>query len=207
MAVIRLGSSFNTLRVARTRALQRQHRTFVTSSRLRASGYGDGKGDPKAEHPEKQPGASKAQQSSEHPGPAAPDVGKGSANASTKGAFSQSMNNAAASEKSPEEASAQSGGSRSKEAVETGKSPTAGAIPNRHGGSTNGKGGEALKGPQGKGAPQPKIHNQSVPGVQSNLTDEQKQEVERHNQDFEKKHDRADPAPSDRVNKNFWSGT
>jgi len=207
MGVIRLGNSFNALWVTRTRALQRQHRTFVTSSSLRASGYGNGKGDPKAEHPEKQPGASKAQESSEHPGPAAPDVGKGSANASTKGAFSQSMNNAAASEKSPEEASAQSGGSRSKEAVETGESPTAGAISNSDGGSANGKGGEALKGPQGKDAPQPKIHNQSVPGVKADLTDEQKQEVDKHNRDFEKKHDRADSAPSDKVDKNFWSGT
>ncbi|KAI0398341.1 hypothetical protein F5Y17DRAFT_411963 [Xylariaceae sp. FL0594] len=187
MGVLRVGSSFNALRGIPTRALQRQNRTFLTTSRLGASGYGDGKGDPKAEHPEKQPAHSKTQESSEHPGPAAPDVGKGS-------------------KKSPEEASAQSGGSRSKEAVETGKSPTGGAIPNNDG-SANGKGGEALKGPQGKGAPQPKIHNQSVPGVKPGLTEEQKQEVERHNRDFEKKHDKAESAPSDKVNKSFWSGT
>jgi hypothetical protein len=111
------------------------------------------------------------------------------------------MKKAESSEKSPEEkASAQSGGSRSKEAVETGDSPTGGEIP----GTKNG--GEALKGPQGKGAPQPKIHNQSVPGTKSGLTDAQKQEVERHNQDFEKKHDKAESAPRDTVDKKFWQG-
>ncbi|KAI1818080.1 hypothetical protein GGS20DRAFT_529677 [Poronia punctata] len=207
MGAIRLGSSLNALRATRTRALPRQQRTFIASSRLGASGYGDGKGDPKAETPEKQGGASQAQESSEHPGPAPPDVGKGAGNASTKGKFSEGMKKAASSEKSPEEASAQSGGSRSKEAVETGKSPTGGEIPNSNGGSANGKGGEGLKGPQGPNAPQPKIYNQSVPGVKSGLTDEQKQEVEEHNRDFEKKHDKAESAPSDKVNKNFWSGT
>lgn len=200
MVAIRLGNSLNALRATRTRVLQGQRRTFVSASRLQASGYGDGKGDPKGEHPEKQPGHSQAQESSEHPGPAAPDVGKGTANASTKGALSESMKKAAGSEKSPEEASAQSGGSRSKEAVETGSSPTGGKIEGK-------PGGEGLKGPQGAGAPQPKIHNQSVPGVKPGLTDEQKQEVERHNKDFEKKHDMADSAPQDKVNKKFWKGT
>ncbi|KAI3323018.1 hypothetical protein HD806DRAFT_535514 [Xylariaceae sp. AK1471] len=202
MVAIRLGTPLNALRATRTRPLQGQLRTFIAASRLQSSGYGDGKGDPKGEHPEKQPGASKAQESSEHPGPAAPDVGKGTANASTKGAFSDSMKKAASSEKSPEEeASAQSGGSRSKEAVESGGSPTGGKIPGKE------KGGVALKGPQGKNAPQPKIHNQSVPGVKPGLTDEQKEEVERHNQDFEKKHDMAESAPRDTVDKKFWQGT
>jgi hypothetical protein len=115
------------------------------------------------------------------------------------------MKKATSSGDSPEDASAQSGGSRSKEAVETGGSPTAGEIPNSGSGNAN---GEALKGPQGENAPpQPKIHNQSVPGVQSGLTEEQKQEVERHNADFEKRHDRAESAPSDKVDKKFWSGT
>lgn len=209
MVPIRLSmySSINGLRaVARTRALcqQAQRRTFIAPPAFRAhQGYGDGKGDPVAENPEKQPATTKAQESAEHPGPAPPDVGKGSANASTKGALSESMNKAASGGESPEDASAQSGGSRSKEAVETGGSPTAGEIPKSGNGVANG--GEGLKGPQGKSAPQPKILNQSTNGKDS-LTEEQKQEVDKHNQDFEKKHDKAESAPGDKVDKKFWSG-
>ncbi|KAI0543302.1 hypothetical protein F4679DRAFT_569238 [Xylaria curta] len=206
MVALRFGSTINALRVTtRTRAIQGQRRTFVVASPLRAhQGYGDGKGDPVAENPEKQPAATKAQESSEHPGPAPPDVGQSAANASIKRGLSDSMKKAASSGEAPEEqASAQSGGSRSKEAVETGKSPTAGEIPQN--GTANG--GEALKGPQGKNAPpQPKILNQSANAVKPGLTEEQKQEVERHNQDFEKKHDKAQPAAADKVNKKFWSG-
>ncbi|KAI0015505.1 hypothetical protein F4780DRAFT_69746 [Xylariomycetidae sp. FL0641] len=203
MVALRIGNSLTALRAARTRAPQ-TYRTFVAAPRFRASqqGYGDGKGDPVAENPQKQPEHSSAQQSSEHPGPAPPDVGKGSANASTKSSMSNSMKTAAG-EKSPEEASAQSGGSRSKEATETGSSPTGGDIAN----AASQKGGEALKGPQGEGAPSPKVYNQSVPGVKSGLSDEQKQEVERHNVDFENKHDKAAPAPGDLVDKKFWKGT
>ncbi|KAI0193966.1 hypothetical protein EV127DRAFT_422839 [Xylaria flabelliformis] len=205
MVAIRFGSTINALRVTtRTRALQVQRRTFIAASPRLASGYGDGKGDPVAENPEKQPATNKAQESSEHPGPAAPDVGLGTANAPIKQGLSDSMKKAASSGEAPEEkASAQSGGSRSKEAVETGGSPTAGEIPQN--GTANG--GEALKGPQGENAPpQPKILNQSASGDKSGLTEEQKQEVERHNQDFEKKHDKAQPAAADKVNKKFWSG-
>ncbi|KAI0459844.1 hypothetical protein F5B21DRAFT_454425 [Xylaria acuta] len=202
MVVIR---TINALRATtRTRALQGQQRTLIAASSLRAhQGYGDGKGDPVAENPEKQPATTEAQESLEHPGPAPPDVGKGTANAATKRGLSDSMKKAASSGEAPEEqASAQSGGSRSKEAVETGGSPTAGEIP-----KGTAKGGEALKGPQGKNAPpQPKILNQSADGVGSGLTEEQKREVERHNQEFEKKHDRAESAPGDKVDKKFWSG-
>ncbi|KAI0438063.1 hypothetical protein F4803DRAFT_536377 [Xylaria telfairii] len=206
MVAIRLNSTINTLRVTtRTRALQGQQHAFISASSLRAhQGYGDGKGNPVAEHPEKQPAATKAQESSEHPGPAPPDVGKGTANAATKRGLSDSMKEAASGgEAAEEQASAQSGGSRSKEAVETGGSPTAGEIPK----NGTAKGGEGLKGPQGKNAPpQPKILNQSASGVKSGLTEEQKREVEQHNRDFEKKHDKAESAPGDKVNKKFWSG-
>lgn len=106
-------------------------------------------------------------------------------------------------QKSPEDASAQSGGSRSKEATETGGSPTGGKIAN----AASQNGGEALKGPQGKGTPSPKIHNQAVPGAKEGLSDEQKQEVERHNQEFEKRHDRAASASEDKVDPKFWKGT
>ncbi|KAI1312791.1 hypothetical protein F5Y03DRAFT_339166 [Xylaria venustula] len=204
MVGIRLTSSFRALRATtRTRAVHAPQRAFIAAPSLRAhQGYGDGKGDPVAEQPEKQPPHTKAQENSEHPGPAPPDVGQGSSNTSTKGAFSDSMNKAAAS--GEEQASAQSGGSRSKEAVETGSSPTGGDIPGGGNGTANG--GEALKGPQGKGAPQPKILNQSTNAVKSGLTDEQKREVERHNQEFEKRHDKAEEAPHDKVDKKFWSG-
>ncbi|KAI0514431.1 hypothetical protein F5B22DRAFT_611570 [Xylaria bambusicola] len=207
MVGLRLTHSMRALRATtRTGALHTQQRTFIAASPLRAhQGYGDGKGDPVAEHPEKQPAHTKAQESSEHPGPAPPDVGQGSSSASTKRSFSDSMKKAASNAGSPEEqASAQSGGSRSKEAAETGSSPTGGEIPENGVGTA--KGGEALKGPQGKNAPQPKILNQSTNSVKSGLTDEQKREVERHNQDFENKHDRAESAPHDKVDKKFWSG-
>ncbi|KAH0440469.1 hypothetical protein CcaCcLH18_02493 [Colletotrichum camelliae] len=57
--------------------------------------------------------------------------------------------------------------------------------------------------------PQPKITNSSVPGQgPDKLTEEQKREVDEHNRDFEKKHDRAQPAADDKVDKKFWgSGT
>lgn len=200
MVAIRITNSLSALRAARTRAPQ-TYRSFATSPRYFASGYGDGKGDPAGENSE---GTSDAQSHAEHPGPTAPDVGQGRP---TKAGFSESMKQAAAKEsgekKQPEDASAQSGGSRSKEATETGGSPTGGSIAN----AASQKGGEALKGPQGKGTPSPKIHNQSIPGVKAGLSDEQKQEVERHNQDFDKRHDRAQPASDDKVDSKFWKGT
>ncbi|KAI0868792.1 hypothetical protein GGS24DRAFT_194424 [Hypoxylon argillaceum] len=209
MVATRIDGTVSVLRaITRTGAVQGQRRAFIAAYPRRAhQGYGDGKGDPVAEHPERQPATSKAQESAEHPGPAPPDVGKGTANASTKRAFSDGMKKAAAASggDSPEKASARSGGSRSKEAVETGSSPTAGEIPSGKNGTA--KGGEALKGPQGKNAPpQPKILNQSANGVKFGLTEEQKREVEAHNQDFERKHDRAEQAPGDKVDKKFWSG-
>ncbi|KAK5630798.1 hypothetical protein RRF57_006513 [Xylaria bambusicola] len=207
MVGLRLTHSMRTLRaITRTGALHTQQRTLFAVSPLRAhQGYGDGKGGPVEEHPEKQPAHTKAQESSEHPGPAPPDIGKGSSNSSTKSSFSDSMKKAASNAGLPEEqASAQSGGSRSKEAVKTGSSPTGGEIPEY--GTETANGGEALKGPQGKNTPQPKILNQLANSVESGLTDEQKREVERHNQDFENKHDRAESAPQDKVDKKFWSG-
>ncbi|KAI1214597.1 uncharacterized protein F4807DRAFT_403931 [Annulohypoxylon truncatum] len=207
MVAIRVSNSMNALRAARTRAPQ-TYRTFATSSRYYAQGYGDGTGNPVQDDPKSQPATSDLQQESEHPGPSAPDVGK-KANSATKAGLNASMENAAAQEsgqkppKSPEDSSAQSGGSRSKEATETGGSPTGGSIAN----AASQKGGEALKGPQGKGTPSPKIHNQAVPAVKSGLSDEQKQEVERHNADFEKRHDRAATASEDKVDPKFWKGT
>jgi len=216
MVAIRISNSLNALRATRVMRAPQVHRTFITTPRFYAQqGYGDGKGSPEGENPQKQPQHSDAQESSEHPGPPPPDVGKKGSGA-TKTQFTESMDNAA----SPEEASAQSGGSRSKEAKETGSSPTGGSVPNADQHTTGGTptdsstaraasqdGGEALKGPQGKGSPSPKIHNQAMPAAKEGLSDEQKQEVERHNADFDKRHDRASPAEADKVDKKFWKGT
>ncbi|KAL2140425.1 hypothetical protein VTI28DRAFT_3808 [Corynascus sepedonium] len=106
------------------------------------------------------------------------------------------------SPKSAEEPSATSGGSRSKEAVETGSSPTAGSIPDARGRTG---GGPPLESSQHAPA-KPKISNASVPGHKPNLTAEQQAEVDEHNKSFEEKHGLAQPAGDDKVNKSFWSG-
>lgn len=126
---------------------------------------------------------------------------------------------ATSSPKEAEQASAQSGGSRSKDAAK---------------GRTGG--GEPLSSSENP-PPQPKIQyvqrpytshapeqlhchmlrdssltdtwnsNASVPGTgKDKLTKEQQEEVDRHNADFDKKHDRANPAADDKVDKGFWSG-
>ncbi|KAH8591688.1 hypothetical protein B0O99DRAFT_675128 [Bisporella sp. PMI_857] len=84
-----------------------------TIPRLSNQGYGEGKGDPAAENSER---STKTQEGHEHPGPAAPE-GKGSGGSRPTKA-------------KPEDASANSGGSRSKEVRETGSSPTGEQIRN-----------------------------------------------------------------------------
>jgi hypothetical protein len=53
---------------------------------------------------------------------------------------------------------------------------------------------------------QPKVWNHSVKGTDAGkgLTEEQQAEVDEHNKDFDKKHDRANKAEDDRVDKSFW---
>lgn len=117
-------------------------------------------------------------------------------------------NSKSSAPKSAEEPSATSGGSRSKEAVETGSSPTGGVIQD---GLADGD----ARGCTGGGRPldssvhppaQPKISNASVPGERPNLSPEQQAEVDEHNRDFENKHGKAEPAGDDKVDKSFWSG-
>jgi hypothetical protein len=112
------------------------------------------------------------------------------------------------SPKSAEQASANSGGSRSKEAKETGSSPTAGAIPDAlaEGDMRGATGGGKPLDSSRDAPPQPKISNASVPGSQPRLTPEQQAEVDEHNRDFENKHGKAQPAGDDKVDKSFWSG-
>lgn len=132
------------------------------------------------------------------------------------------------SPKSSEKPSAQSGGSRSKEATEKGSSPTGGILGggNRDTGSSHNGNGPTdsvvpdelangdLRGRTGGGKPlstsqnppkQPKVYSQGLPGGDAKLTKEQQAEVDKHNREFDSKHDRAQPADEDKVDPKFWS--
>jgi hypothetical protein len=117
---------------------------------------------------------------------------------------------ASSAPKKAEEASAQSGGSRSKDAAESAatnssESPAeADAVAEGSAAGATG-GGEPLEASKNP-PPQPKIHNASIPGHGMKLSKEQQEEVDAHNADFDKKHDRASPASDDKVNKEFWGG-
>ncbi|KAK0642052.1 hypothetical protein B0T16DRAFT_420948 [Cercophora newfieldiana] len=112
------------------------------------------------------------------------------------------------SPKEAENASAESGGSRSKDAAEQASGSTEGVVPDALAqGEAKGRtgGGEPLESSHAP-PPRPKIYNASVHGGTSKMTKEQKDEVDRHNEEFEKKHGRGQPASEDKVNKSFWSG-
>lgn len=49
----------------------------------------------------------------------------------------------------------------------------------------------------------PKIHSNSTPGAEGEA---KKKEVEEHNREFEKRHDRAPKAKDDKVDGKFWEG-
>ncbi|KAG8160464.1 hypothetical protein KVR01_010000 [Diaporthe batatas] len=107
---------------------------------------------------------------------------------------------ASSAPKKAEQASAQSGGSRSKDAILSADPLAGDGAKGRTGG------GEPLSSSENP-PPQPKINNASIPGQgRDKLTKEQQEEVDRHNAEFEKKHDRASPAAEDKVDKNFWKG-
>ncbi|POS75817.1 hypothetical protein DHEL01_v205786 [Diaporthe helianthi] len=123
---------------------------------------------------------------------------------------------ASSAPKEAERASAQSGGSRSKDAKEraetetvdeldTGSNPSADRLASNGAKGRTG-GGEPLSSSE-NAPPQPKINSASIPGQgRDKLTKEQQEEVDRHNADFEKKYDRASPAAEDKVDKNYWKG-
>ncbi|KAK4089388.1 hypothetical protein PCL_11786 [Purpureocillium lilacinum] len=70
-------------------------------------------------------------------------------------------------------------------------------------------GGEPLSSSSPNAPPRPKVFNSSVAGgdgLADELTSEQKEEVRRHNEHFEKKHDRGMRAPDDKVDQKFWNG-
>jgi hypothetical protein len=145
-----------------------------------AQGYGDGEGDPKGEKSQHQGSSNSTKHNAEHPGPEPPSEGQGSGAGPSKGRAG----------KSPEDSSAQSGGARSKDAKETGSSPTGGSI-GKGGGKDNSQGS-------------PKIQSRSQPG--DGNTESKQAEVEKHNREFEQRHDRAPKAAADKVDKKFWSG-
>ncbi|KAK0104663.1 hypothetical protein ONS95_004938 [Cadophora gregata] len=151
-------------------------------------GYGDGEGDPRGENPQDQGPSNGTKEHAEHPGPAPPSEGKGTGGGPTKGGSS------------PEDASAQSGGSRSKEAKETGSSPTGGEVGKSDGKSSSSERPEE----KSKDGARPKITNHDVPG--SGNSKDKEAEVEQHNKEFEKGHDRAPPADVEKVDSKFWKG-
>ncbi|KAH8664073.1 hypothetical protein BX600DRAFT_512142 [Xylariales sp. PMI_506] len=189
MTAIRITNSLRAARNAQLRIPQNSYRFFTAGPRLSAQqgGQSNSQGDNLSENPQDA---------------TPPDVGKGAGSAGpTKAAFSASMEQAAGHE---------SGGSQSQGGAKN-NGPRAASDSGGGGNETvakkaSRKGGEALKGPKGKDAPQPKIFNQAIPGAREGLSEEQKREVEEHNREFEKRHDRAAPAGEDKVNKKFWQG-
>jgi len=172
MSVLRTSTAFSSLS---RRAALSSRSLSTTPSRL-AQGYGNGDGDPRRENPQAQGSSNHEKHSPEHPGPEPLSPGKGTGAGPTK-----------AGTKAPEEASAQSGGSRSKDAKETGSSPTGGSVG----------------GGKGKDGASPKIHDHSTPGAHDS---EKQAEVNKHNREFEQRYDRAPEAEDDKVDKRFWSG-
>ncbi|KAK3192329.1 hypothetical protein K4F52_001542 [Lecanicillium sp. MT-2017a] len=73
-------------------------------------------------------------------------------------------------------------------------------------GSTGG--GKKLDSSADGASPKPKISNLSIPGTDptASMSEEQKKEVDEHNKDFERKHDRGQRAAEDKVDKKFWKG-
>ncbi|KAH8903582.1 hypothetical protein BR93DRAFT_981356 [Coniochaeta sp. PMI_546] len=125
-------------------------------------------------------------------------------------------NSSTSAPKSAEGPSAESGGSRSKSAAESQPSSSSPSSSNP-GALPDSLSDTDMRGRTGGGKPldashhapaQPKVWNHAVSGKKpgEGLTEEQRREVEEHNRDFEKKHDRANPAENDKVNKAFWGG-
>lgn len=104
---------------------------------------------------------------------------------------------ASSAPKKAEQASAQSGGSRSKDAKERAETETVDEVDTGNSPSADRLAGDGAKGRTGGGEPlsssenappQPKINNASIPGQgRDKLTKEQQEEVDRHNAEFEKK--------------------
>ncbi|KAF2271821.1 uncharacterized protein EI97DRAFT_437505 [Westerdykella ornata] len=149
-----------------------------------AQGYGDGKGNPVSEHPEKQ--GKLPSEELEHPGPPPPKVAQGRSQSSpdeNPGSESQSQSQSQSSSSSSTQTKPASSTSKS------GKSEAAEKWKSEHGGKE----------------PGPKILNENPPG-------EKDASVRKHNEEMdtraEKAHEQVknEDAQSDKVSKDFWAG-
>ncbi|CEF86230.1 hypothetical protein SNK03_010640 [Fusarium graminearum] len=116
MTVLRVTNARNLLALRQVIAhntINSQTPQVLQRSKFATQGYGDNAGEPVGSNTKDRVPNSQATHDAEHPGPT-PSAGKAKKNETGS--------------KSPEDASAESGGSRSKDAVEKGKSPTAGSI-------------------------------------------------------------------------------
>ncbi|KAL9071811.1 MAG: hypothetical protein Q9157_005322 [Trypethelium eluteriae] len=169
-------------------------RPFSHRAPLLATGdYGSGSGDPRGENPQSQgpnPSADK-----EHPGPPPPKAGQGSGSTPTKG--TAEGHNVSESPSAP----SSSGSSSSQK-------PGSGSEGGKRQFSTSTRVGkdDALRSKTNQGA-QPKILKDAAPAG-----GETSEEVRRHNEEFERRHDKAharvteaDPE-KERVGKGFWTG-
>jgi hypothetical protein len=147
-----------------------------------SSGYGDssGNGDPKGENPQAQ-GPSKSQDV-EHPGPPPVSEGSGSGGATKAHADGDKPTHS-----SNETSKASTGGSGSS----GDKKPQPKIHDERDGPKTGSSRGEVQsESPEtGKGKPSPKIHDGRTGNPDA--TDAEKEEVRKHNDEFEKKANRA----------------
>ncbi len=84
----------------------------------------------------------------------------------------------------------------SKDAKETGSSPTGGSL-----GQSGGRSSSPEE--KSKDGASPKIQDKDVPGGNK---ESKEAEVQQHNKEFEEGHDRAPPAEEDKVDKKFWKG-
>lgn len=170
-----------------------QRAGFASSKTKHGQGYGDMEGDPVASAPRsKQPVANKRQTSQEHPGPepvgAGKEKGGDSANIEGSGrAYGESPTSDHPA--NPGDASAESGGSRSKDRMEERNEQEEGAVSGGDGASIMAKGSQ-----HGKGGPKT-----------------QSDEVKKHNEEFENRGNydnvqKEQERDSDAVGGDFWQG-
>lgn len=178
--------------------LRIQRAGFATSKTKHGQGYGDMEGDPVASSPRsKQPVANKKQTSGEHPGPEPVSAGKGKGGDGANvegsgGAYGESPTSDHPA--NPGDASAESGGSRSKDRMVEHNEQEEGKVSGGDGAS---RGGAPI---MASGS----SHSKTAKGEQS-------EEVKKHNEEFEKRgnYDNVQTdqeRDSDRVGGGFWQG-
>ena len=175
-----------------------QRAGFASSKTKHGQGYGDMEGDPVASAPRsKQPVANKKQTSGEHPGPDPVSAGKGKggdgANVQRSGgAYGESPTSDHPA--NPGDASAESGGRRSKDSMLEHNGQEEGGVSSKHGASRS-------------GAPimaSGSSHSKTAKGEQS-------EQVKKHNEEFEKRGNydnvqKDQERDIDAVDGGFWQG-